>query len=325
MNSHPSSRREFLRQAALGAAGLALGGAAHAQPVQKSDVVVVRHPGMMSRRTVDKAKLREAVDRAVCELTGTQQVAEAWKLIVSPQDVVGIKVNCSAGPSCCTSLVMVEAAVAGMAAAGVPEGNIIVCDQTEQALKACGYPVRRRAEGFRCQGLEEYDRVPVQIGQIYTRFATVYSQEITALVNMPMLKTSMAAAWSPGVTMALKNNFGAISNPQRFHFNFCEPFISLVNSAPVIREKTRLILGDGTLPLYDGGPEDNPRARGEYGAVLASFDPVAHDNVGYAILVELRQQPISPTPLHLRKAGAPPYNLGAWLPGQINRRDIVLE
>ncbi|MFQ6134007.1 MAG: DUF362 domain-containing protein [Armatimonadota bacterium] len=326
MSGNPSSRRQFLRRAALGAAGLALGGAAPAQPAPGSDVVVVRHPGMVTRRTTDEAKVREAVDCAVCELTGAEEVAEAWRQIVTPEDVVGIKVNCSGGPSCHTSLAMVRAAVAGMAAAGMPEDNIIVCDQTERALKVCGYPVRRRGEGFRCEGLEEYDRVPMRIGQVYTRFAKVYSQEITALVNMPMLKTSMAAEWSPGVTMALKNNFGAISNPDRFHHNQCEPYISLINSAKVIRDKTRLILGDGTRPLYDGGPMDNPRARASYGAVLASFDPVAHDNVGHQILMELRKQErIRPQPVHLRNAGMPPYNLGVWLPAHINRRDIVLE
>lgn len=92
------SRRDFLRTGAciaLGsAAGLSLAAESHGAPAKKSRVVLVRdrevHDG---RGQLRPDVLEKMLDRAVAVLTGSNDPSAAWKTIVSPKDVVGIKTN----------------------------------------------------------------------------------------------------------------------------------------------------------------------------------------------------------------------------------------
>ncbi|MFQ6097919.1 MAG: DUF362 domain-containing protein [Armatimonadota bacterium] len=327
-------RRAFMRRVALGAAGLALGAADFtlARPTRaddggKSDVVIVRNAGMCGRRANDFEKIQAAVDRALCELTGKATRAEAWAEIVKPEDVVLLKVNASAGRTLTTAPEVVDAVLVGITEAGVPQTNIIVADKTDRQLIAAGYAIRKGREEYRCMGLEEYEERAQKVGPVVTRFARTYTDEMTVLINMPVLKTSCGAPNAPGVTLALKNNFGAISNPSTFHHTRLDPYIAAVNSAPVIKDKTRLVLCDALRPLIDGGPNDNPRARVTYDGVIAAFDPVAHDRVGWQVLEELREKavgramPVYPAPVHIQTAGAR-FGLGNHVDAQINRREV---
>jgi len=79
------------------------------------------------------------VSRAMTELTGEPSPVMAWLTIAGTNDVVAIKVFSSPGPNTGTRVVVVEAVIEGLLAAGVRATNIIVWDRSEADLRRAGY------------------------------------------------------------------------------------------------------------------------------------------------------------------------------------------
>jgi hypothetical protein len=100
-----------------------------------------------------------------------------------------------------------------------------------------------------------------------------------ALINVPALKEHGTS----GFTSAMKNHYGTVSNPGQLHGNNCGPYIPALNALPVIRDKTRLIVGDFIRIC----PYDWNRMSVE-NRIAMSFDPVAHDIVARQVLVNRR-------------------------------------
>jgi uncharacterized protein (DUF362 family) len=107
---------------------------------------------------------------------------------------------------------------------------------------------------------------------------------ITALINVPMVKDHRIA----GITCAMKNHYGSIFVPDDLHKNQCDPYIAELNAAPVVREKTRLILVDGLRALFNGGPRDHEQYRWRLNTIIAGTDPVAIDTLAGKIIDEKR-------------------------------------
>jgi len=89
------TRRTLIERGGLLAAGAivapALGALAAAE---KARVVLVRDPSVViTEGAVDGGKLAEMLDAAVAALVGEREPAAAWRRIVRPADVVGIKSN----------------------------------------------------------------------------------------------------------------------------------------------------------------------------------------------------------------------------------------
>ncbi|MBP1619764.1 MAG: hypothetical protein H6Q02_531, partial [Acidobacteria bacterium] len=89
------TRRTLIERGGLLAAGAivapALGALAAAE---KARVVLVRDPSaVIAEGMVDGGKLAEMLDVAVAALVGEREPAAAWRRIVRPADVVGIKSN----------------------------------------------------------------------------------------------------------------------------------------------------------------------------------------------------------------------------------------
>jgi len=70
--------------------------------------------------------LRAMVERGLCLLTGESATAAAWRRLISPGDVVGLKVNCLGGPTLCTHPALAELVAESMAAAGIASEKIII-------------------------------------------------------------------------------------------------------------------------------------------------------------------------------------------------------
>ena len=60
------------------------------------------------------------VSAGMKSLTGDAGDRDAWRRFISPQDVVGIKVNCSGAPRICSAPELVGAIVENLTAIGVP-------------------------------------------------------------------------------------------------------------------------------------------------------------------------------------------------------------
>ena len=75
------------------------------------------------------------------------------------------------------------------------------------------------------------------------------AQTCDAVINLPVLKDHGIV----GVTMALKNLFGAIHNPNKYHIDAGDPYVADVNMLPPIRQKVRLTICDAITPSTKAG------------------------------------------------------------------------
>jgi uncharacterized protein (DUF362 family) len=283
MSGNDMSRREFLNNAGkaaiVGAVALGAGYGA-AQPANvgagASRVVRVCRASSLSDGKPQAEVVRRMVNAAVEKLSG-KRGADAWRAYFRPEDIVGVKINCLFGIGASTRQEVTEAVVAGIRTAGVKPDNIIVWDRDEGSLLKAGYTINRGA-GVKCQGTD-WAQDTVTSGVITGRLATVL-YGVTALVNVPVLKHHAAS----GISLAMKNHYGSLSNPGAAHGNNCDPYIADLNLVPLIRDKQRLIIADALRPIADGGPTAQPAHTWDYGAILAATDPVAIDQIGLTIL-----------------------------------------
>jgi len=92
------SRRDWLKLSALSTlAGyffLRFPGKLFAKGTDKSDVILIRNKEVLNNDgNPDKRILSDMMDKALTTLTGINNPSDAWKSIIKPDDIVGIKSN----------------------------------------------------------------------------------------------------------------------------------------------------------------------------------------------------------------------------------------
>ena len=215
-----------------------------------------------------------AVDGALTAAVGVESATEAAASIFRSEDVVGIKVNCLAGRRLSPRVELVEALVDRIASAGVDRRRIIVFERSSRELRKAGFETRDQGPPYRCVGTDnDYDDRPSDSGSIGSCFARIVSTECTALVSFGVVKDHDLC----GVSAGMKNWYGVIHNPNKYHQNGCDPFIADVARHPFIRDKLRLTVLDGVVAQCHGGPAYRSSATFDLGLVAAATDPVAAD------------------------------------------------
>jgi uncharacterized protein (DUF362 family) len=243
------------------------------------------------------------LNSALRTLTNASTTEKAWKALFSKKDVVGLKLNCLAGPGLSSHPVVTAAIIAGLRNAGVEEKNIIVWERFDRELIQAGYTINRRSLGPRIFGTEgRYDNEIVFAESIGSSFTPIVRRLCTALINVPVLKDHDLS----GVGIGLKNFFGAIHNPNKYHDNHCDPYLADLSACPLIREKLRLIVCDALNGQYHGGPALKREFLWSENSLLVGTDPVALDTVGWEMIEAQRRQNDLP---NLEEAGRPP----TWL------------
>jgi hypothetical protein len=121
------TRRDFVRGtvvAAIGAstAGVTLGAAAP-RPKRQAKVTIVRdEKAMDARRTIDAQVLRAMLATALTSVTGQKSLADAWRSLVTPRDIVGLVPTDHLNPTHPELIAVVRAT---LAEAGVPADRIV--------------------------------------------------------------------------------------------------------------------------------------------------------------------------------------------------------
>ena len=288
--------RCFARAAPLTADAAETGG--------KSKVVQVRsNAAFTDEKTLNYTAVAKMVTTAILHLTGTSSPDKAWKTLFSPDDVVGIKINALGGRQIATRPAVVDAVVEGLTTAGLPAENIIIWDRLTEELQKAGFVINRSTRGVKCFGTDKsYDSQPEIIGSIGSCFSSIVSSRCTALINIPVLKDHDLS----GVSLSLKNFYGAIHNPNKYHDNYCDPYIADLNTHPYIKDKLRLIVCDGLTMQYQGGPAYKPQWSRTFSTLLLSRDPVAIDRIATALIEDERKKQALPT---LKEAGRDPVHI----------------
>jgi len=256
---------------------------APARPV----VAVARREGLLGPdASLDPDKLREALGGVVARAGGEGTPVEALRRLFRPHDVVGIKINCLAGRGLSPRPEVAHQLAAWLQEAGVPASRIVIWDRTDRELRQAGYQVQR-GTGLKVLGTDrDYERGIREWGPAASRFARMFVEDMTALISLGVLKEHGLA----GVTLGMKNWFGAVHNPNKLHDDGCNPFVPHIVAHPLVRKKLRLTVVDGSTGQCHGGPARSPRWAWPYQGFLASTDTVALDAVGWEILEARRKE-----------------------------------
>jgi uncharacterized protein (DUF362 family) len=244
---------------------------------------------------------QDYLDRALQVLTGKSDAPAAWRSLFAPAETVGIKVSCLPGRPLSTSQGLVAAIVAGLLAAGLDRKNIVIWERSSRELENAGFTISR--SGMKIMGSDElpgggYSDQMEFSGGMGTFFSRIM-YDIDALINVPVLKDHDLA----GLSGAMKNMYGAICNPNKFHADHCDPFVAELCNHSLIRGKLRLVVCDASRVQVHNGPAFYPAYAREYGGLLVSRDPVALYFTGWKIIDSLRRESGLPT---LAEAGREP-------------------
>lgn len=233
----------------------------------------------------NKDLLKEKLDRALMKLTNTDTVDKAWKSLFSAKDVVGLKLNCLAGKGLSSTPELVLAVVDGLLQAGVPEQNIIIWERFDRELVRAGFKINRSGKGVRCFGTErDYEDELTSLGSVGSCLSKIFVRS-TALVNIGVIKDHNLA----GVSIGMKNLYGIIHNPNKYHFNNCDPYVADISASRPVRRRMRLIIADGLWAQFNNGPARDDHYRWAEDTVLVGLDPVSVDAVGTDIIEKKRK------------------------------------
>jgi uncharacterized protein (DUF362 family) len=295
------SRRKFFTQCLAGAVACGtcavLRASAQTALTQKSRVVITRdHDLRGANVAVDPSRLQALLDRAMLALfggasatsTSTDRNLAAWRRVAGPRDTVGLKVNTLGGRGISTHVDLAAAICERLQQAGVPAANIIVWDRDTEEMERAGFRIAIGGNRVQCYGTDRvgYEDDLSAWGSVGSRLSKILTRSCTVLINLPVLKDHDGA----GVTIALKNMYGAIHNPNKYHPDGCNPYVADLNMLPEIRSRQKLVICDATTAMYEGGPAFKPEHSWNADSLIVSQDPVALDFTGWQIIERKRAE-----------------------------------
>jgi len=255
----------------------------------KATRVIIARDETLTKGSVDEHAelLRKLLDAALQRLTDAPDAATAWRSFFKAGDRVALKVN-TLGLS--TQPAVADAIVAGLCAAGVRPENIIIWDRFDRELAAAGFKLNQSTDGVQCRGTDAerigsgYAEEVEKSGEIGSCFSRILTGPVDAIISVPVFKDHGLA----GVSLGMKNFYGAIHNPNKYHGNNCDPFVADVVAHRYIAPKWRLTICDGTRAQVQGGPGRSPQHAWSFGGLIISNDFVAADAVGADLLEQER-------------------------------------
>jgi len=315
-------------------------------------VFAARDPDAISGYEVNGRVVRNMVDRLVVAATGQPDVAHAWGSLVSPNDLVGIKISAAGGKLFTTHREVVEAIIDGLTAAGQTRSKIIVWDRSIDDAKQAGYSA---TAGYQLKAVpprEGYDpkamySAPV-LGKLVwgdfeyraepgktvplsdnennsnvSHLSKIIANEVTKIINVPVMSNTE----TNGIAGCLYNvTIPNVDNWRRFTqgTGFGAAAIAELYADPRIGKKVVFNLMDGLMAQYAGGPESQPNFAVHYATLYASKDPVAIDAIALKKLEQWREQsklpPMTQMAAYVRAAGM--IGLGNATPERIAIRNV---
>ncbi len=293
-------------------------------------VVTVEAPGATEAFRPHPEIVRAMVNRGITNWTGKATVAEAWRSLVSTQDVVGIKVYSLPGPNSGTRPAVVAGVVEGLLAAGLPPKHIIVWDRQLTDLRVAGFGELAKRYGIRLAGSLEagfdektfYD-TPLLGNLIYgdlefgrkgegvgrkSFFSKLVSKEITKIINVtPLLNHNQAGVSGNLFSLAL----GSVDNVVRFESDpdRLARAIPEIYARPCLSDHVVLNITDALVCQYEGADSGLLHYSTMLDQLRFSTDPVALDVLSIQELERQRQAASAP----FVKPNREIYSVGALL------------
>ena len=175
-----TTRREFIKNSVLLTGGAALFGGSFGCTGRKSVfknglVVSTAADDMLAGQNYNPDAVHRAFTAGLTELTGEKTLEKAWSSLVSPEDVVGIKINCIAAPRISSSIQSINETIAGLKSAGVKENNIIIWDHMDRVFQRTGLDINRGTTGIRIHGSSDKGAATIPWTEGYDRSVYILS------------------------------------------------------------------------------------------------------------------------------------------------------
>jgi hypothetical protein len=257
---------------------------------------------------VDTSAVAEMIRRGMTELTGEKSPPDAWRKFFSPNDVIGIKLNCSGAPQICSNPHVVAEIVRNLMSIGIKANQITLYERFLDQVVTVKYPqylpegVNIGVVGSNRAGILGYDpKTYVEVnffGEEDTRsnLNMMVVDKFTKIINVPNMKDHGAS----GVTGCLKNiAYGSFHNVARSH-QYSKTntlsFIGTLASVEPLRSKTVLSIMDGLKAVWQGGPFAPDKKFCFYpGQIMFGTDPVAMDRLLLDIIDDERKRKGAPS------------------------------
>ncbi|MFI5166046.1 MAG: DUF362 domain-containing protein [Thermoanaerobaculales bacterium] len=254
---------------------------------RKARVVRVESARVWQGTARDVTVIAAMLDKGLIALSGAATPQQAWRHYFKPGMRVGLKINLLGRPLLYTAPEVTEAVAAGVIAAGVKPGDVIVWDRWRDHFGPTAYKF----------GTGKHGEAIVSGGEYHPTIALHGSTGIAPIDRIPVERTDVTVSLPllkdhgvSGVTLALKNiAFGCYDHHAAAHDNGCDPFISEAYQHFVATTKVPVIILDATRACFEGGPRPSDRSRiWNENAIYFATDPVALDTVCRKVIVDKR-------------------------------------
>jgi len=265
-------------------------------------VVVVEDPNALFNFQADNAHVQTMVNRGITNLTGKTAPAEAWRSLVSTQDIVGIKVLSTAGSISGTRPAVVAAVIHGLLDAGVPREHIIIWDKHANDLRAAGFFRLAAQLGVRAAGAAEtgydettfYNPDTAVIGRLVwddlefgkkgegigrrSFVSKLVSRQITKIISLaPLLNENDAGVCGHLYGLAM----GSVDNTLRFEGDPGRLAVAVpeIYALSALGDRVALNITDALIGQYEGGQKGLLQYSRVLNQLWFSHDPVALDTL----------------------------------------------
>lgn len=246
----------------------------------KSRVIIIKdRTTAASQKPTDEKKFIHMLKRGLSLLENQ---------LFFPNEQIGIKINTIGGKSLSTRPELSFSLAACLIGNNTQKDNIVIWDRTNRELRSAGYHLKMNQSGIKVYGTNSvgigYEPELTIHMNIGSRFSKIQTKIVKASISLAILKDHGLA----GITAGMKNYFGAIHNPNKYHDSNCDPYVAEVFATAPVRSKHRLTILDALTVQYHRGPSYHSQWAEKYGALIFSTDPVAADYIGWQIIERLR-------------------------------------
>jgi hypothetical protein len=281
----------------------------------RARVVIVQDPRAVFAFTPDNEVVEEMVNKGVLAITDKASTAEAWRSLITTQDVVGLKVFSSPGHTSGTRPAVVAAVIKELLGAGLAPKQIVIWDKHLSDLRLAGYlelaerfgvqvagsadegyddktmPYDKPVIGKLVWGDLEFGKKPENVSR-KSYISKLLTHRITKIVNItPLLNHNVAQVTGSLFSLAL----GSVDNTLRFEVGASSPTllseaVPEIYALPELGDRVALNIVDGLICQYQG----EERTLLHYSTMLCqlrfSKDPVALDVLSVRELERQRQR-----------------------------------
>ncbi len=290
-----------------------------ARPNPASRVVIVHDAEATDAFKPHPARIRRMVDQGMTNLTGKSSVAAAWGSLVSPKDVVGLKVFSAPGADTGTRPAVVAAVVEGLIAANVRPTNIVVWDKHKSDLIRAGFNELGEKYGIRIEGSVnagfdektfyspdrpilgqlvygdvEFGRKGEGVGR-RSFVSKLLTRSITKIINItPLLNHNTAGVNGHLYSLAV----GSVDNTIRFENDLfrLSTAIPEIYALPSLSDRVVLNITDALICQYQGEQRGLLHYSAEVNELRFSKDAVALDVLSLRELERARLSSTIPIP-----------------------------